>query len=238
MCWEFFDEVAIRNGLNGQQLVESLEIEDVERFLISLGVQIVDRKGDTIICPTICHNPIDEADNMKLYYYDKNKSFHCYTECSENFNIIELYRRYMSLNHYNISYNDAVEYIRQFVFGSGYTEKKEEPVHYEKKQEKVDFISLPEYNKNVMDCFVNYSHPLWKADGISEEAMKKFNIKFSLGQNKIVIPHKDIDGKLVGIRARSINKEDVEYAKYMPIKVGDVIYNHQLGFNLYGIYEH
>lgn len=238
MCWELMDEVASRNGLFGRDLVEALTLDDVEKFLISLGVQSLDRRDDCIVCPTICHNPVDEADSMKLYYYDENKSFHCYTECSENFNIIELYKRYMALNHAPISYSEAVEYIQQFVRGNGYVEKETKVIHNEKKQNKVDFISLPEYNGHVMDCFVNYKHPLWVKDGIGEDAMRRFDIKFSIGQNKIVIPHKDIDGRLVGIRARAINPEDIEYGKYMPIKVGDTLYNHQLGFNLYGIYEH
>ena len=69
--------------------------------------------------------------------------------------------------------------------------------------------------------------------------MDKFHIGFSIAQNKIVIPHFDIQGRLIGIRARTLNKEEAEkYGKYRPIQIGDITYSHQLQFNLYGIYEH
>ena len=76
-------------------------------------------------------------------------------------------------------------------------------------------------------------------DGIHKDVMDKFNIKFSLGQNKIIIPHYDIHGRLVGIRGRTIDKEEAEvFGKYRPVQVGNILYAHPLQFNLYGIYEH
>ena len=40
--------------------------------------------------------------------------------------------------------------------------------------------------------------------------MDKYNIRFSPTQNKIIIPHYDINGRLVGIRGRALNIEEVE----------------------------
>lgn len=176
---------------------------------------------------------------MKLYYYDKTKNFHCYTQCGENFNIIELYHRYMILNHQEIPYRDCEDYIRQYVCtGEKSAPRKEEKVIKNETAKKVDFISLPAYNENVLDLYVDYPHPLWKKDGITEEAMRHFGIRFSIQQNKIIIPHRDIDGRLIGLRARAIEPEDIALGKYMPVYDGGQLYNHQLGFNLYGIYEH
>lgn len=234
----FYDDVAIRNAFDAKDIVKYLSLNNVLNFLESLGVDDIDVQEDYLVCPTICHNPLDEAESMKLYYYDKTKNFHCYTQCSENFNIIELYRRYMDLNHYSVSYDEAVEYIRQFV------SETDVEVHITKKEvikneetKTVDFITLPSFNKCATECFVEYNHPLWLKENISPEAMRQFNIRFSLGQNKIVIPHYDINGHLVGIRARAIEEEDIKMGKYMPIYIGNTLYNHQLGFNLYGIYE-
>ena len=75
-------------------------------------------------------------------------------------------------------------------------------------------------------------------EGIRPSSFKKFNIRFSYGQNRIIIPHFDIAGRLVGIRMRALDEEDVKMGKYRPAQIGDKMYNHQLGFNLYGIYEH
>ena len=62
---------------------------------------------------------------------------------------------------------------------------------------------------------------------------------FDLGQNKIIIPHFDIDGRLIGIRSRALDKKEAEmYGKYRPLQIGEITYAHPLQFNLYGIHEH
>jgi hypothetical protein len=40
--------------------------------------------------------------------------------------------------------------------------------------------------------------------------MDRYNILYSISQNKIIIPHYNIDGKLIGIRGRSLNPEDLK----------------------------
>ena len=56
----YYDEVAIRNSYTDKNLVTAFSLEDVERFLRSLGVQDIDVQDDYLVCPTICHNPIDD----------------------------------------------------------------------------------------------------------------------------------------------------------------------------------
>ena len=72
-----------------QDIVNSITLDDVRTFLESLGVEqiaVYEDKG-YIICPTICHNPIDDEASMKLYWYQDHKFFKCYTECNENMSI-------------------------------------------------------------------------------------------------------------------------------------------------------
>lgn len=239
---EFFSEVdviALRNSYSSEKLIHSLSLDDVERFLRSLGVEDIDRQEDYLVCPTICHNPIGQAETMKLYYYDKTKNFHCYTECSCNFTITSLYQRYMALNHQEVSYGEAIYHLRQFLslgepepFESIIIKKQEVP-------QKQDFITLPAIEESALDLFVpHYHHPLWLKEGITEAAQDRFDIRFSYAQNRIVIPHRDIDGRLIGIRGRAIDDEDLVFGKYRPMQFGTQMYNHQLGFNLYGLWEH
>ena len=69
--------------------------------------------------------------------------------------------------------------------------------------------------------------------------MDKFKIIFSIGQNKIIIPHFDINGRLIGIRGRALEKKEIEECgKYRPVQIGKTLYTHPLQFNLYGIFEH
>ena len=100
-----------------QDIIDSITLEDVKNFLESLGVDQIayyPEKG-YLVCPTICHNPLDEAESMKLYWYQNNKIFRCYTECDEAMSIFELYRKYMALNQYPITLEEAENYVKQFL---------------------------------------------------------------------------------------------------------------------------
>lgn len=86
-----------------------------------------------------------------------------------------------------------------------------------------------------MDVFTNHKPIEWLQEGITEEAMDKFNIKYSISQNKIIIPHYNINNELIGIRGRALNVEDIEKGKYKPVFIENTLYNHPLSLNLYGL---
>ena len=233
-------DIETLNSLSKKDIVNSLTIEDVANFLESLGVE-VDRFENHLICPTICHNRLEDAESRKLYWYHNYKVFHCYTECSESMSIFELYKRYMSLNEYEIDDYDAELYIRQFLTNiKVIKENKTSRLELNKEKYLITNVAqeLMEYSDSVLSCFIEYYHPLWLKEGISKESMKNFNILFSIAQNKIIIPHLDMNGRLVGIRGRALEKQDIENGKYRPIIIGDTLYAHQLQFNLYGLYQH
>ena len=226
-------------------IVNSLTLNDIKEFLQSLGVSsiIVNEERGYIICPTICHNPLSEAGSMKLYWYHDHKIFRCYTECNEAMSIFELYQKFINVNEgRQASDLEAEDYVYKCIKHEVLPVDREYSFYEEdlnKYQFDTNIPELPEYSKNILRYFTHYYHPLWLRDGITKEAMDKFKISFSIGQNKIIIPHFDINGRLIGIRARTLDpKEAEEFGKYRPIQIGDTLYNHQLQFNLYGIYEH
>ena len=97
---------------------------------------------------------------------------------------------------------------------------------------------LPTYPKGILEVFVKKYPIEWLNDHISREAMDKFDILYSIAQNKIIIPHFDASGALVGIRGRALNPWEVEnVGKYMPIQIENKWYSHPLSLNLYGL-EH
>ena len=226
-----------------QDIINSITLEDVKTFLESLGVDQIayyPEKG-YLVCPTICHNPIDEAESMKLYWYQNNKIFRCYTECNEAMSIFTLYQKFMRMNYHKVEFEEAVDYVKKCLKQITFSKQKKYRPDIDFEQYKFDssIPTLTEYPKGMLTYFIPKHHPLWLKDGIKPEVMDKFHIGFSLSQNKITIPHLDIDGRLVGIRGRTIDKEEAaEYGKYRPIQIGDVLYAHPLHFNLYGIYEH
>jgi len=182
------------------------------------------------------------AESMKLYWYQNNKIFKCYTECNEAMSIFTLYQKFMRVNYgQEVDFYEAEEYVKKCLKHITLASSEYHPLlHADSATYQFDarIPVLEEYPPCVLDCFTNYYHPTWLKDGIKKEVMDKFNIKFSLGQNKIIIPHYDIHGRLVGIRGRTLDPEEIQFGKYKPIQLGNVLYAHQLGFNLYGIYEH
>ena len=226
-----------------QDIVDSITLDDVVLFLKSLGVDqiFVCKEKSYLICPTICHNPMDEEASLKLYWYQNHKIFRCYTECNEAMSIFTLYQKYMRLNYHSVSFEEAVNYVKKCIKHLTISKKINYKNSFDISQYKFDSSvpQLPEYSCSVLDCFIKKYHPTWLRDGILPEVMDKFKIGFCLSQNKITIPHFDINGRLIGIRGRALNPEELEEGqKYMPMHIGDIWYSHQLNFNLYGIYEH
>ena len=110
---------------------------------------------------------------------------------------------------------------------------------YIKKSDKYKKQQIPQlktYDNKILEVFIKEYPIEWLNDGISKEAMDKFNIRYSISQNKIIIPHYDINNNLIGIRGRALNEEEAEkYGKYMPIKIENNWYAHKLSLNLYGL---
>ena len=48
-----------------------------------------------------------------------------------------------------------------------------------------------------------------------------------------IIPHYDINNNLIGIRERTLIKENEVYGKYRPAYLNGKLYNHPLSFSLY-----
>ena len=95
--------------INKYDIIQSITLDDVKNFLESLGVTHIDVHQDKqyLICPTICHNPLYEAESMKLYWYQNTKVFICYTECNEAMSIFKLYQKFMALNQHPVSELEA-----------------------------------------------------------------------------------------------------------------------------------
>ena len=61
------------------------------------------------------------------------------------------------------------------------------------------------------------------------------NICYNPSSQAIVIPHYNENGFLIGIRERTLIKENEIYGKYRPTYLDKQMYNHPLGFSLYNL---
>ena len=221
-----------------QEVINNLQDKDVIELMTQLGADRYKETDEAIIFPTICHNADGAEASMKLYYYKDSKNFYCYTACGGQsiFKILEHYyeARGIEFDWYNDIYLPILNCTPR-KSGDGYVSHSYELLRnkYERKKRKIE---LPEYPKGVLDVFIKEYPAQWLSDGIPEKAMDKFNILFSISQNKIIFPHYDVDDRLIGIRGRALNEWEVEnVGKYMPVQLEKTWYKHPLSLNLYGL---
>ena len=184
----------------------------------------------------------------KLYYYDNTKLFRCYTECSDTFDIYDFIIKNKKTENINFTLYQAIQFVITF-FNltisaknfSFYNEEisdwqilnKYEQNNSQEKQEKI--IDFKFYDDKILKYLPKPKIPMWLQEGISQEVINNYSIAFDPVLWGIVIPHYNIDGKLIGIRERTLIKEEEENGKYKPAILNYQMYNHPLGFNLYNL---
>lgn len=243
--------------LDKDAILNSLTKEDVTKILKELGSNEPKKDSEgNLIFQTICHNPPSENNSYKLYYYHegnsnyKGRSFHCYTGCGDSFGIVELVIRANRANGKTITWYKALKYIAQLT-GKLITTSADD-IEGKKNNIIDDFIwidrlraaqksrrdvaTLSEINENVLELFYYAPHEEWLNDHITREALSRFEIGYYGLTNQITIPHRDRDNRLIGVRGRFLDEEDVKnIGKYVPMQINGQILRHSLGSNLYGI---
>lgn len=218
-----------------KSIIDNLNPEKVKQLLYDLGAENVEEKENCLITNTICHNI--KGGSMKLYFYFDTHIFYCYTNCESMsiFKFLEHYYKIRQIDYdwyediYTIALNCSIQKpLCNF--------NKIERINLREKYRKKEQPKLNIYNPGVLDIFNKYYPVEWLNDGITQRAMDKFNILYSISQNKVIIPHYDINNNLIGIRGRALNKWEIEnIGKYMPIKIENIWYKHPLSLNLYGL---
>lgn len=224
--------------MSSEEVINSITDNDIIDILLDLGSEEPFPANDGMLFNTICHNK-DKKGKKKLHYHSKTKTFYCYTECHSIGNIFKLVMKVKEC-----SYRDAYEYvcskigISTSILKYGFTEEKTDDSFLDKFKEKKEEIEMPiPRDEKVLDIFwKNLFHKSWVDDFITIETMKKFNIRFDISGNRIIIPHYDKDGVLIGIRCRNLDEKKVlDGKKYMPIVVNNVLYSYLTSLNLYGL---
>lgn len=215
---------------------EALSDEDVFELLSQLGAEPEDR-GDYYICKTICHG----GSSHKLYYYLTTRLCKCYTHCGDAFDIFELIQKVTGGD-----LNDAIIYVVNMFNLSGCSteetdEDREEWKAFEKYQELTNIkvshekIILPEIDPHILDHYPQPRLLDWEKEGISKAACDYMNIRYDPVDGNILIPHYDENGRMIGIRTRTLVQENEKWGKYRPWRYGKKQYNHPLAFNCFGL---
>ena len=212
------------------QIKQNISDSEIILLLKTLGSPMYIDNVDHIIFQTVCHG----GSSMKLYYYKLNKTFKCYTSCPETFDIFSLVSKVL-----NINLTESIKYVKTTlgITGDIFIPKGFGIDHLECDFEDEEVEPPVIENLNILNNFMDYYCCEWLNEGISIDSMKKYLIKYYLHQHKIIIPHFNINGELIGIRGRALLQQDVDNGKkYMPLYIKNKIYSHSLRHNLYGLH--
>ena len=246
---------------NKDEIKNGLTIEQVYDLVAELGGEPRMSSSSSFVARTICHNVLGEGSH-KLYYYDNTKLFQCYTDCGSSFDIYELLAKVKNVNEeLKIGYDsngkpverewllpDAMYFVAIY-FGidsplEGFEEigklaDWEVFAKYQKREEKLEkasqIVELKVYEDNILQNLPKPRILPWEEEGILPEVIRERGIAFDPITQSIIIPHHNSENQLVGIRQRTLIKEDEKYGKYRPAILNGVMYNHPLGFNLYNL---
>ena len=244
------------------EIKNNLTIDQVLMLVAELGGEpILGNTGNFFTARTICHNVLGEG-SRKLYYYDNTKLFKCFTDCSASFDIFELVQKVKNVNkEFKMGYTregpqprewqmyDAVEFVALYF---GFIASSKEFADIELKLEDWDFfqkydrrkqkqeapkqiVELKTYDETILQYLPRPRILSWERENIDRQVMLNRGIAYDPRTSSIVIPHYDIEGQLIGIRERTMIKEDEVYGKYKPAILNGIMYNHPLGFNLYNL---
>jgi hypothetical protein len=225
-------------------LKENLTIEEVFDLVSELGGEPIMGNG-LFTARTICHG----GDSHKLYYYDNTHLFHCYTGCGDaTFDIYDLVLKVNKVaGIQSFTLPRAIVFVAKyfgytaetFDFGDSQDTTEDWKIinNFKRNQEKntAKIIELKTYNNKVLR-YLPHPHIIsWEQEGIKFDVMESRGICYDPINKGIVIPHYDINGNLIGIRERTLIKENEPYGKYKPAFLNGKLHNHPLGFNLYNL---
>lgn len=221
--------------MDTKDIINRIDTDDIVKLLNTLGSELYRENDNELIFYTICHNSNVYDASPKLYFYKDSKQFRCFTHCN-NMSLFDLIMKVK-----DCTFIESIKYIKETLnlginkkpkkgFGS-YKPSVTKVIH------EVEIEQLPIVNKPYVYTIFSDAHiPEWENEGISYETLTKYNIRLDKEKNRIIIPHFDIDNRLIGIRTRLLDPIAAEkYGKYIPLFYGDYGYAHPLGKNLYGL---
>ncbi len=207
-----------------KKLKKSLSLAHHKQIMQALGIPSYSENSTQIIYYTGDKNVDPYKGSPKLYFY-KDTSIYVGMTAGRSYDIISLVQTRLALLKQPCSFLDACQFILDT------TNINPDSISHIKKEGHVydwsnleRFIrvrkygnQLSEYNRNIIDTLPPLYPQAWIDEGISEETMDKYQIRYYERCNQTVIPCFDDEARLVGVRVRNWDKNRVEQAKYMPL---------------------
>ena len=219
-------------------LYEKLTIQDYYNIMRKLGAE---NRGDRF--RTICHNI--NGGGFNLAFNEDDRYFTCFSECGCSYSLLNLVKKRRELIGEPCTTYRSMKWICKQV-GIDFNFKEEVKqvknniynwqglLQYSAKNKTVENKIYDNYViSKLEDCI----YLPWINEGISAETQEKYQIKWYNRRQQIVIPVRNIDGKLVGAHCRNTNPDLVNDGfKYDHLRMlnGDE-YKFQMGLELFGL---
>lgn len=207
-----------------KKLKKSLSLAHHKQIMQALGIPAYSENKEQIIYFSGDKNKDALKGSPKLYFYKDSQIYFGYTS-SRSYDIISLVQTRLALLKQPCSFLDACQFILDTTNinpDSINRVKKEGHVYDWSNLERFIKVrkygnQLSEYNRNIIDTLPPLYPQAWIDEGISEETMDKYQIRYYERCNQTVIPCFDDEARLVGVRVRNWDKDRVKQAKYMPL---------------------
>ena len=207
-----------------KKLKKSLSLAHHKQIMQALGIPSYSENSTQIVYYTGDKNVDPYKGSPKLYFY-KDTSIYVGMTAGRSYDIISLVQTRLSLLKQPCSFLDACQFILDTTNinpDSISRIKKDGHIYDWSNLERFIRVrkygnQLSEYNRNIIDTLPPLYPQAWIDEGISEETMDKYQIRYYERCNQTVIPCFDDEARLVGVRVRNWDKDRVEQAKYMPL---------------------
>lgn len=227
-----------------KELLKKVREKEVIHILSELyNAHYIHDKEGNLIFESICHG----STSHKLYYYQDEEvgKFHCYV-CGTHCNIIDLL---IELEGY--TFNESMRVIGECLGINTNTYRRERGLkRINQVNTDLEFLSLHNrkkrvirkvetiYDDKVLDNF-DCVYPLcWRQEGIDGVTAEKFDIRYDYEENRAIIPVRNLNGDLIGVRVRNFNDSAVDRGfKYLPLECQGESYRFPTSTTLYGLYE-
>ena len=237
--------------IDKQKIYDCLSKDNVIKIIQALGCKEykIDQAGNVCFSTFYCHGG-DSPYKLICYLNSdqpKNSLVHCFT-CGQSFDIVELVIRAFRIQGKTVTYYKALNFLASILNISDSEIYINQPtktitdfewinrLNSIKKTTK-NIPNLTEINENILEIFWYVPYQGWLDEHITREALSRFEIGYYGLTNQITIPHRDINGRLIGIRGRYLSDYDAQmFGKYVPLFINGEFLSHQLGSNLYGLH--
>lgn len=201
-------------------LYEIMTLEDYEIILNRLNIPIRVKTSERWGCATGCHNVNAYEGGSNLSFYTEDKSFHCFSQCACNYNLITLVEQRFKLlgepkkriqctkwicEQLGIPFEFNVEIKHENT--TIYNWKANLDKYIVKDEPKEELVCYDQDEDKLMQITDDLYIQEWLEDGISMDAQDYYGIRYYKRLNQAVIFVKDVLGRLVGVRVRNFNPD-------------------------------